>query len=389
MLFILCVLCSFGWAAWLRPVVLVPGLAGTRLQYQFDHPPTPHELFCRNSSHGAWQEAWVSVASIVFPTSKCIMSRLQMRWNSSTKNWDDFPGVAVRFVRGISGVDYLDPSDGATRKITKYFGPLVNALTAVGYVENVTLAALGYDWRRGCASLGMWRNSLKSTVEMLVQQNGNRPALLVAHSMGCMQVAAFLNSMTVSWKQRYVASWIAAGGPFIGAPKVLRGVLSGDDLGIVTMPNSDAMILERNSGSGMFAAPFPLSFWSWPLVTAASNVYYSEDLPSLYTSLGFGAPYNFERSIFPSVYSDPGVAVTIVYGTAVNTPISFSYDNADFSDKPAVKMGDGDGTVPTLSSSFPVSRWGNVTKVPMPGVDHMDLIQNQNFFQIVLQAATQ
>jgi len=57
----------------------------------------------------------------------------------------DPPGVKVRAVNGLHGIDYLAESSIA-KKASYVFGHVINALIDVGYDYN-NLEAAAYDWR--------------------------------------------------------------------------------------------------------------------------------------------------------------------------------------------------------------------------------------------------
>ena len=181
-------------------VILIPGLAGTRLTYKFSNPPID-DRFCRSTGSGV---AWLELESIVPITAKCVMSRLQMRW--SGKEWIDLQGVNVSIVPGIAGVAYLDPSNAETRDVTSYFAGTIAALTAA----KRPFTTANYDWRKGCLSIANWRTELQKQIETIVSQTGIR-VTLVAHSMGCMQTSFFLATMTSVWKQTYIHAFVSAG----------------------------------------------------------------------------------------------------------------------------------------------------------------------------------
>jgi hypothetical protein len=207
-------------------------------------------------------------------------------------------------------------------------------------------------------------------------------------SMGSMQLSLFLNLQPTSWKTKYIYNWISAGGPIIGAPRVIRGDIYGDNLGIVTLPEQDARLLESNSGSGLLAAPFS-NVWKQPVLISAGVSYAATDLMKVWTARGRLEPFTLENRTFPLIMGDPNVNVTLVYGSQLATAITIVFASANFTGQPTMISGDGDSTVPTTSSTYPLGRWRNVRPVNMVGVKHSDLIANPNFYQLVLGISTQ
>jgi hypothetical protein len=49
---------------------------------------------------------------------------------------------------------------------------------------------------------------------------------------GCLTSLAFLHAMDPAWVDENIASYMPIAGPFGGAPKALKAVLSGDDFGL-------------------------------------------------------------------------------------------------------------------------------------------------------------
>lgn len=97
----------------------------------------------------------------------------------------DPSGIKVRAVPGLSGVDYLQP--GAVMKATTWvFGPVIKFLKARGYDES-KLKAAPYDWRMPPMYLEQrdgYFSKVCRTIEETYCDNGNKPVVLLAHSMG-------------------------------------------------------------------------------------------------------------------------------------------------------------------------------------------------------------
>ena len=171
----------------------------------------------------------------------------------------------------------------------------------------------------------------------------------------------------------------------------MKGIISGDNLDIPTLPASDAHILQRNSGAGTFVAPFPNAAWGTqqPLVSAGNQRFFFNNVSKVFDLFNLTDAYNAESQTFPGVVQDPLVPVYLVRGSALKTVVSIAYPNLDFSGKVVEKMGDGDGTVPSISSTYPLaSGWKNVTDFKMVGVKHLDLIANKEFYSLVFKVTS-
>jgi lysophospholipase-3 len=75
-------------------------------------------------------------------------------------------------------------------------------------------------------------DNIKTLIETTYASNGNTPVHVVSHSMGGPLFLYFLNQMTQAWKDQYIQTFIPIAGPWAGSPKALRGLISGDNLGI-------------------------------------------------------------------------------------------------------------------------------------------------------------
>jgi len=165
----------------------------------------------------------------------------------------DPPGIKVRPLEGISGVDYLSHSS-ISKNRTFVFGPLIKTLKHAGYKPS-NLKAAPYDWRLPLPFLEErdgYFSTLKSQISDMVQFN-ERKVVVVAHSMGNRIFQLFLrwvNEIDSSWIDENIHAHMALGAPFLGAPKSVRGLLSGDALGLESfLLMQEALVWNRRTGS--------------------------------------------------------------------------------------------------------------------------------------------
>jgi hypothetical protein len=95
-------------------------------------------------------------------------------------------GVVVRNIAGLAGVDYLTPG-ALTSTISYVFGPVIQALQRVDYIEGVNLDAAPYDWRVPPSILEeryQYFTRTMAQVEELYIKNNKTPIVLVCHSLG-------------------------------------------------------------------------------------------------------------------------------------------------------------------------------------------------------------
>jgi len=173
------------------------------------------------------------------------------------------PGIVVRNIGGLKGVDYLTP--GALTNFVSYvFGPVIKALVArAGYVKGFNLDAAPYDWRLPPSALESrdkyFTNTMKRVEKMYEDSNG-MPVVLLCHSLGCKTGHYFLNfakqKKGQGWLDKYVHTYMPVGSPHLGAPKALRSVVSGDKMSLdAFLTDDEALVLGRSLGSGPWLFP--------------------------------------------------------------------------------------------------------------------------------------
>ena len=51
--------------------------------------------------------------------------------------------------------------------------------------------------------------------------------VLIGHSLGCLFTYYFLQTQSQAWKDKYIDSYVSISGPYIGAVKSLKAIISG------------------------------------------------------------------------------------------------------------------------------------------------------------------
>ena len=75
-----------------------------------------------------------------------------------------------------------------------------------------------------CGQVGFGQH-FYGLIERAVAGNGDQPATIVAHSLGCLVSLYFLSRQEPAWLERHVGSLIAISGPWAGAVSGLKGAL--------------------------------------------------------------------------------------------------------------------------------------------------------------------
>jgi hypothetical protein len=188
--------------------------------------------------------------------------------------WSDPEGIVTRPVKGLGGVDYL--GTGKLMEATTWvFGPTIKHLLQHGYTQR-NLRAAPYDWRIPPSKMEErdgYFSGLVHQIERIYADNANRPVVLLGHSMGC-KILHYFACWVVenppagapvegdgrSWLDKYLHGLLPVGGPFLGARKSYRAILSGDDMGLAQFMNDDeTLTLSRGlAGSCLLLPEGPL-----------------------------------------------------------------------------------------------------------------------------------
>ena len=197
----------------------------------------------------------------------------------------DEPYEAPRFLRGAvkgeceSGDSWcanavedkyrLCDCSGESVKYMSDSTPIKNSSDPADNLDDIDLVAAPYDWTKclqqntagiesdeGSDYLDIYFGHLKRLIEFQYWGNKgtrSKKVCVVSHSLGCVMFKVFLdwylprrpearinNRFPQQWKDMFVEIWIPLAGPFAGAPKALKAVISGDDEGLGTVCKAEA-----------------------------------------------------------------------------------------------------------------------------------------------------
>ena len=243
------------------PVILLPGLAGSRLQARLGPEyRSPHWYCHRGSECSKWQDVWLLLTDYVLPS--CLNAELRVftrETNASSEagrhdqydhhkkkkkkkhhhhhhtkvlEYANAPGVEVRAVDfgGLSGISSLDPY---AQSASQYFAPLIAALEKAGWKAGESLFGAPYDFRFAADGLQAsgFHEAMAGLVERAVDASGGKRAYLLAHSMGGLVGWHFLATRSEAWLEAHVAGFVTVSTPFGGSPLAPRSSISGDNFG--------------------------------------------------------------------------------------------------------------------------------------------------------------
>ncbi|KAH6796145.1 hypothetical protein C2S51_037131 [Perilla frutescens var. frutescens] len=383
-------------AAPLHPVILIPGAGGNQLEARLTETYKPSSLLCNRwyplkKDPDGWFRLWFDPTVLLRPFTKCFNQRMKIFYDPHIDDYHNAPGVQTRvpFFGSTEGLLYLDPY---LKKTTSYMEPLVKSLEKIGYVNGQNLFGAPYDFRYGLAAEGhpcevgsKFLSDLKTLIESASASNGGTPVILLSHSLGGLFALQLLDRAPVSWRH-IVKHLITLSAPWGGTVDEMLTFASGNTLGV---PLVDPLLVreeQRSSVSNMWLLPSPAVFDpAKPLVITPNASYSSADIGSFLRDIGFPEGVRpYEARVLPLVKRlppAPGVPITCVVGTGVETAEMLVYGAGGWDERPEVAYGDGDGTVGMVSLLALQSAWGelknqSVRVVEIGGVSHTSVLSD-------------
>lgn len=221
-----------------HPVVLVPGIISTGLESWSTG---------ENEQGNFRQRLWgtsTMMRSIVFDKEGWVN---QIKLDEDTGL--DPPGIRVRAAQGLDAADYF---------ITGYWiwQRVYQNLAAIGY-DPGNLFLAGYDWRLSVVNLeerDRYFTRLMRHIEVSKRDMGLK-TVLVSHSMGTTVMFYFLKWVEARgpgfgnggprWVEDHIESFVSIGGTYLGVPKAMAALFTGEMRDTVELPPPAAYLLEK------------------------------------------------------------------------------------------------------------------------------------------------
>jgi lysophospholipase-3 len=327
-----------------------------------------------------------------------------IHYDAVSKTYYNNPGVTIREVDfgGLGGISYLDDGwDGKGLNLTAYYAPLIADLVAAGYRPGHDLRGAPYDWRQPFNANGMFPR-MKALIEEMYETTGKRPINIVAHSFGNIQTAFFMNQKDIdqTWKDKYIDNFISVAGPWSGAPKALRAIISGDDFGFA-LPGFTSLIdplkvrkVARGAGGVIILVPEP-DFWQGEILVQTPQKNYTVNMISeLFKDMDAQETDTIYKSVDETIENilAPNVPMHCLYGINQHTEIGYKYTQG-FDKQPEIFYTQfGDGVVPGVSlircGKFASQQTQLVEIVEFDLLDHMNVLTDEEVLQYILKIAT-
>ncbi|KAA6399546.1 MAG: putative Group XV phospholipase A2, partial [Streblomastix strix] len=193
-----------------HPIILVPGLGGSRLQFREKKQPS-----------AKFENAWLNLLrASVEPTE--FVHELNTTYNADKNVFEtaDYGEVVPVDYGGLDGISYLDPN---FQSVSTYFQSMVDVLVSVGYKPKVNLFGVPFDFRietPNSLMYGTFLSDLKRMIEKAYVMNNNSRVIIVGHSCGGIISHMFLTRyppITQEWKDKFIESFASVAAPYSGA----------------------------------------------------------------------------------------------------------------------------------------------------------------------------
>ncbi|KVH58078.1 hypothetical protein Ccrd_025667 [Cynara cardunculus var. scolymus] len=366
----------------LAPVVLVPGAGGNQLEARLTAEYKATSWLCNRfypikKEEGGWFRLWFDIGVLLAPFTECFADRMTLYYNPELDDYKNAPGVETR----------------VSEYITTYMAPLVKSLQNLGYTDGQTLFGAPYDFRYGLAADGHPSNvgstylqNLKNLIEKASDSNNGNPIIIISHSLGGLFVLQLLNRNPPMWRQRYIKHFIALSAPWGGTVDEMLTFASGNALGVPLVNPLLVRNEQRSSESNLWLMPRKKQFPpEKPLVVTRNSTYSSYEISRFLEDIGFPEGVQpYETRILPLVEKlvAPGVPITCIIGSGVQTPESLYYRDEGFDKQPEIIYGDGDGTVNMASLLALEDEWKDeefqrLKVVKLDGISHTNILKDE------------
>lgn len=237
-------------AAHLSPVILVPGLLGSRLEARINKMDRVN-ILC--SKEHTWQNMWLSLRQLLPIMVDCWIDNVRLTVDPHTGWLKSPPGVQSRVV-DFGSVESVRHLDVKRPQLTRYFAPLIERYEQIGYTADSNLLAAPYDFRLAPEQLADYFVDLRLLIEQARSRFGKQTTL-VCHSMGCTNLLVFLRLQAPEWRQENVRKVIALSSPWGGAIKALKALIVGDQLDLPLISEAKMRDLARTFPSIAYLLP--------------------------------------------------------------------------------------------------------------------------------------
>jgi pimeloyl-ACP methyl ester carboxylesterase len=324
------------------PVILIPGIGGSRLEVE---------------EKGKVSEIWLglgdSLIGINDPRHRRLLSLQPIKPNSVEVEPRE-PGISIfpeREDEGFRAIEYLSYSPlDPIRNSTEQYYSMVKSLEKMGYKKFRTMFAMPYDWRYSNTQNAAL---LKQKIDLALERTGARQVHLVAHSMGGLLVRETLLA-NVSYQSK-VSRVVYMGTPFLGSPRAYQAIQYGYNFSIPWMDEETGKIISQYAPAVYELLPSKKYFQTTSFLKKNKNEPYTYDefLSDKDIRLNY-SPLVKQAGKLHEKWDKKTISVPqySIVGQGHSTLLGYLFDHYHNNWAPFYDKGLGDGTVPYLSASY-------------------------------------
>ncbi|CAL5047466.1 unnamed protein product [Urochloa decumbens] len=422
----------------LHPVILLPGYSCSQFDARLTDDYEPPTLGCGVRKQGrGWFQLWENYTALQQTPRSCRATRTSSGWSSIDRAAGVYRNVpGRRHPRQCPSAppaasDSTIPHESKLKarvhinrscRISRYkrlkhlavpcplrnacMEKLVEALEGIGYREGANLFGAPYDFRYTPAPPGVtarsfsdFRSSLTRLIERASERNGDKPVILVTHSFAGFYATEFLNQSPLPWRRRYIKHFVQLSFGVGGTVLIMQVLASnmGSQPPPPTLLGSVLAFGNRSFASMFSLLPSPKAYGETPLVITQARNYSVENLEEFLAVVGFSdedpSPVALYRTrALPSAlnFKAPVVPMTAINGVVVPTVGKVVYWDGNFTEKPQVVIGDGDGGInletvralERLAGNDPDQRY--FKSVLIPNTTHSGMISDDSALRTVV-----
>lgn len=239
------------------PVVLIPGILGSKLVAEIDCQVLKKEspLIFKNcgwtscgsgktspqTEYDIWVPTLSSITGILYDSDKtklkCFDYIFSLRQTDKKRSnglivFEDPPGVKVSVYGmtpktkktsecGDNAIRDLSPVNKMFKFGSRYFATYIDIFKKAGYVGGLTMQSAPFDWRKYYQDNKLAKN-LEGYVDDLYDLSGGKKVNIVGHSMGNFNVLHVLSNMDQKKKDEKVNVWYNIAGPILGSTDAIK-----------------------------------------------------------------------------------------------------------------------------------------------------------------------
>jgi pimeloyl-ACP methyl ester carboxylesterase len=355
------------------PVILIPGIGGSRLSMEEEHRVS-----------NAWLDEWEMPLDNMIPIHRRVLPLYPKKWGGveveqKEKRVKIFPEEGEY---GLHAIEYLSYNffEYVKEKAEQYYS-MSEHLQKMGYQKGITLFGFPYDWRLSNVNNA---KQLMQQIDDALRISQAKQVQLVVHSMGgILARETLLSNPSYQGKTKRL---IYMGTPFLGSPRAYQSIKFGYDFGIILLNSETLRQVSEYSPAVYELLPSRLYAEKHPYLRETDGKHVNV-MPynAIFTHPTFQLPYlplakQAERNHDRWDKKKLNVPQYSIIGQGQLTLLGYEYNQVMFNYFALFDQALGDGTVPFDSANYDVK---DIKKKYYVTEEHAQLPRNPYVIQQV------